>query len=682
MPTLYGVSGTATTARTETALLSGTATVEATPSPALTGTATVDREALTAWAAQIRRTLTRVLLGEEAEDVLRLRDAVSVNVDSASPCATASFRLSDARTAYFATDTIATGGVPVSIRCRISTEGATADTLVFSGRTEGLSNEDPYVPTAAVQCAGDGAEWLDSIGCLSLAAFGGYTRAEILRQFAEAAGIDGDRIVGGDGSGTVTLALDLSGLSVWELARRFAEIEDWYPREEGGTLNLIPATDVVGDAANPIFDFTPSNYFSVREDPAVRPTTKHVLSTVGVPEEILTGGTEETTVEIKGGTDALGDRWEIRTSTTTDNGVTVSQLIEEYRDIAIPGVTPSEIAWRLWRSEETVTDWVTVNYQGVTLRTSRIDEQRTTIREWYSAPCQTSNGYVWADGTRHSDDAATWRVTSESVTSYTYDTGTCLLTAKTTRIGGWYSPIVETGSGYAYDDGTERLGAAYTYTAPAADPPFALVEETYSEENSDTLKSVNSEIVNSGWRVPPGSASVEEEWGERTGSRTRWSTTPGSGVIAEATAEFFADGSTQYASKVYAGELPALARASASVPQYRTVPLVLTATAEGTLYAPTQKVETVWGAERIEELEAVARRRFRDEMSPRVTILHPALPLLKLYDVVTVTDPARGLDEKQGYVTAYRLNLDPLNGGLRQETTVVFPLPEFDPEAA
>ena len=90
----------------------------------------------------------------------------------------------------------------------------------------------------------------------------------------------------------------------------------------------------------------------------------------------------------------------------------------------------------------------------------------------------------------------------------------------------------------------------------------------------------------------------------------------------------------------------------------------------------------MFDAESLADLTAVARRRFRDSMSPRVTILHPALPLLKLYDVVTVTDPARELDEKVGYVSAYRLNLDPLNGGLRQETTVVFPLAEYDPEAA
>lgn len=682
MPTLWGLSGTGIASRTETAILLGTATIEATPDPAIDGTATVDREALAAWAAQIRRTCTRVLLGDAGEDMLRLRDGVTINVDSASPVATATFRLSDERCAFFAAGTIAAGGVLVQIWCRISTDGADADTLVFSGRTEGLSNEDPYVPTATIQCAGDGAEWLDSVGCLALAAFGRYTRAEILREFAEAADIDGARIVGGDGSGTVTLPLDLSGVSVWELIRRFALIEDWYPREEDGSIRLLPAADVVGPVASPIFAFTPANYFSLCEDPAVRPVTRWVLSTVGIPEEFLAGGTVETTPEIVGGTDALGVRWQIETTTTTDNGVTVSQTIEEYRDIAIPGVAPSAVAWRLWRSQETETDWVTVSYEGTAFRTSRLDEQRTTVREWYSPPCQTSDGYAWSDGTRHSDASATFRTVSESVTEYTYEPEpTCILSSKVTRTSGWYSPVVSSG-GYAYDDGTAREHVAYVYVATTADPPHALVEETYSEETSDALKAVNSEIVTSGWRVPPGSAAVDELWGLISSSRTRWSTTPGSGLVGEASYEILADGSSQYASKVYAGELPVLARASDAIPQYRTTPLVLTATAEGTAYGTTQRVETAWGAESLSDLERVARRRFRDQLSPRVTILHTALPLLRLYDVVTVTDPARALDEKKGYVSALRLALDPLNGGLRQETTVLFPLPQFDPEAA
>jgi len=677
VPTLWGLTGTATASRTETALLTGSVTVRATPSVYASGTATVDRATLSAWASQIRRTATRVFLGDLGEDMVRLRDAVAINIDSTSPVATATFRLTDERCAFFADDSIATGGIPVSIRCRISTDTATADTTVFSGLTEGMTNEDPYVPTATIQCAGTGAEWLDAIGCIALAAFGGYTRAEILRQFAEAADVDSTRIVGGEGSGVVNLAMDLSGLSVWELARRFAEIEDWYVREDGGDLYLLPATDVVGAAAYPIFAFEPSNYFSLREDPPIRPVTKYILSTVGIPDEVLSGGTEETTTEIQGGTYSSGIRWETRTTTTSTNGVVTSQRIEEWRDAAIPGVTPRAVAWRLWRLTVTETDWQTTTYNGVTLRTSRIDGQTTTVSEWYSAPCRSSSGYVWDDGSRHIANAATFQVIEERVTTYTYDPSpSCLLTSKLTLVGGWYSEIVD--SGQTYDDGSVRADNSYPWTAYDAAQPYQKIEETYSEESSDAARTVESSIVTSRWYTPSGA--TEEAWGEAEGSTTRWTTTPGSGVIVEATSEFLADGSTAYSSKSYAGELPVLARASADIPQFRTVPLVLTATAEGDRYAVTQSVETIWGAESLADLTTVARRRFRDTMSPRVTILHPALPLLKVFDVVTVTDPARELDEKQGYVASYRLALDPLNGGLRQETTVVFPLAEYDPE--
>ena len=679
MPTWYGATGTGIVSRTETALLSGTATVSATPAVYVYGTGTADRTSLMAWAAQIRRTAVRVLLGEEAEDMVRLRDAVSINVDSGSPVSTASFRITDARCAYHAADSIATGGIPAAIRCRIDTDDARADTLVFSGLTEGATDEDPYVPTATIQAAGNGSVWLDSVGCIALAAFGGYTRAEILRQFAEAAGLDGDDIIGGEGSGVVNLALDLSGLSVWELARRFAEIEDWYLRENDGTLELLPAAQVVGPLAEPVFWFDQSNYFSVRGDPPIRPTTKYILSTVGIPAEILTGGTEEVSTEIRGGTDSLGVAYEFRIVTTTYNGVTTNQRIEEWRDIAIPGVTPSAVAWRLWKLTETVTDWATVTVDGVALRTSRISTQTTTTTEWYSAPCRTADGFVWADGIRRIDNLASWQVTSVSETTYVYDSApSCLLLSKTTNIGGWYSPLTDTG--YIYDDGAERTDTAYQYIAHDAVTPYQRIEETYSEESSDTLAAVNSETVTSGYRIPVGSAALIDVWGEISGSTTRWSTVPGSGIVTEATSEFFADGSSTYLSKSYAGQLPVLVRASADIPQFNTEPLVLTATAAGDRYAETLQTETVFDAESMDDLIAVARRRFRDTLSPRVTILHPALPLLKLFDVVSVTDPTRELDDEKGYVTAYRLTLDALNGGMRQETTVVFPLSEYDPE--
>ncbi len=677
MPTLW-LTGTAVASRTETALLTGTATVSATPSPLIIGTATVDRTVLTAWGAQIRRTATRVYLGEDAEDLLRVQGDVSVDEQANSPVATASFTLSDPRCAYHATDSIATGGLPVAIRCRVSTALAEADTTVFRGLTEASQNGGAYVPTATIQCAGDGEEWLEEKGCLSLAAFAGYDRLDILKAFAESVGIDPARITGGDGSAEVYQALDLSGLSTWELVRRFAELEDWYVRNDGTGLEILDAEDVVGSDAAPVYAFEPSKYFAVTETPPSRPVTRLVLSTVGIPEEILTGGTEETTAEIVGGTLADGTAWETTTQTTTVNGVVIRQRVEEWRDAAIPGVTPSDVAWRLWKLTETETTWGTVTVNGISLRTARIDEQRTTVTEWYSAPCRSASGYVWSDGTRHLDNAATWQVTDDRITTYTYAAApSCLLESKAVNVGGWYSEIVA--SGQVYDDGYERADNSYAWIAADAAQPYQRITETYSEETGATANAVQSAIVTSRWYTPAGLA--VETWGEAEGSTTRWSTVPGSGVIVEATSEFFDDGSTKYASKSYAGTLPGLTRAAADIPQYRTVPLVLTATADSDSPATSPHTETIWGAESMADLVTVARRRFRDAQSPRVTISHPALPLLRLLDVVTVTDPTRELDEAQGYVESIRLTLNASNtGALRQETTVVLPLPQFAPE--
>lgn len=680
MPTFWGLAGTAIVSRTETAMLAGTATVSATPTVYLSGTATVDRTSIAAWSAQGRRTATRVLLGPEGEDMVRVKGEVAINVDKGSPVATASFVLPDSRCAYFAAGSIATGGVRVEIRCRISTDLAKADTVVFRGLTEAAPNEGLTVPTATIQAAGEGADFLAEKGCLSLQAFSGVTRLGALKALAESCGIAPDRILGGEEWGLVRLPLDFSGLSPWELGQRFAEMEDSFIRIRDGNMEIIPARQVVGRTASPIFDFTPSNSLGLAEVPPNRPTTRYILNAVGLPEELFAGLVEVTTPKIAGGTDATGARFEIRTLTTTVNGVLVRERIEEWRDAAIPGVTPSAVAWRLWQLTETETEWVTVEVEGVTLRTARILEERKTVTGWYSPPCRSSDGHVWSDTTRHSDASATWRVTETSVTAYTYDSDTCLLTAKTTTRGGWYSPLED--GGEAYDGGVYRAGAAYAWIPETAVPPFEQVVETNAEESSDALSAVETEIVTSGWRVPVGSPVQTEAWGPKSGSRSRWSTVPGSGIVTEAIAEFYEDGSTAYRSEPKAGTLPVLQRAAGDVPQYRTTPLKLDAQADGASLATSPKVETIWGAETMDDLIRVARHRMRDEHSPRVTDSHPANPFLLQYHVVTETDPTRTLDAKQGYVEGYRLALDAsTKGTLRQQTVICLPLPEYDPPA-
>ena len=675
MPTFYGPTGTAIVSRAETAVLSGTATKTATPTVYVSGTATVDRTSLAAWSAQIRRTATRVLLGAEAEDVLRVSGDVSVAADLDSPVATASFVVTDPRAAFFSADSIATGGIPVRIRCRISTDLASADTLVFQGATEAAPNEGAYVPVATIQAASDGADFLEEKGCLALAAFAGYTRLDALKGFAESVGIDPDRIIGGEDWAVIRLPLDLSGLSTWELTRRFAELEDCYVRIVDGNLEIIPARQIIGPAAAPVFDFTQANYLSVSETPPNRPVTRYVLSAVGIPEELFVGATEETAAEIAGGTDSLGVRWETRTLTTTINGVRIRQRIEEWRDVAIPGVTPSATAWRLWRLTETETEWGTVLVDGVSLKTSRLDLESTTVSEYFSPPCRTADGYVWSDGTRHVADTASWQITGTTWTAYTYDPDSCILASKVTRTGGWYSELLS--GGEVYDGGAERADAAYQWIAADAIPPLGMVVETYAEETSDAEHAVTSETVTTGWAGTP-----SETWRDKSGSLTRWSTVPGSGVVTQATAEFFEDGSTAYNAKPYAGALPVLQRASGDIPQYRTTPLVLTATADGSRYTASPHVETVWGAETMDDLVRVSRHRFREQHSPRITVLHRAIPQLRLCHCLSATDPTRSLDGRPGIVTGYRLILDAsTTGALNQETTVMLPLAEYDPPA-
>lgn len=677
MPTWWGLAGTAIVTRTETAEVTGTVTIEATPEVYVEGTVTIDRASVAAWAAPVRRTCTRVLVGDEGEDMVRLHGDVSVNLDGDAGVARATFQLTDERCAFFAEDSIATGGVPVTIRCRIGTETVSADTAVFRGLTEAAPNEGAYVPTATVQCAGEGNDWLAEKVCLDISAFAGLTRLDALRQAAESVGIDPDRIIGGEEWGTFRLPLNVSGISAWELARRFAKLEDSFLRIVDGNLEILPARLVVGSGAAPVLDLDGDYYFSAAETPPNRPVSRLVLSTIGIPEEVLTGGVEVVTPELYYGTTADGVYWERRITTTTVNGAMIRQRTEEWRDAAIPGETPSEVAFRLWKLTETENVWGAVTVEGVSLLTGRIVSSSTTVREWFSPLCATSTGTVWADGSRHADASATWQVTSTEATTYVYDgVPDCILKSKTTAKGGWYSPLVAVGN--SYPDGSTRSDTVYQWTAETAAQPFEVVEELNAEETADAFSAVETSTTTYGWKATDG----VDAWGEKSGSKTRWSTIPGSGIITEATFTFAADGSSEGNSKSYAGTLPILPRAPELTPQYRTKPVQLYVTADEAALTTSPRSETAWGAETMDDLVRYARHVLREELSPTATFLHPANPHLKLYHPVNADDAARAIDMRQGYVKAIQMTLNASQtGALKQQTTVVLPLEQYNPGA-
>mgnify|MGYP001482939142 CR=1 FL=1 len=90
--------------------------------------------------------------------------------------------------------------------------------------------------------------------------------------------------------------------------------------------------------------------------------------------------------------------------------------------------------------------------------------------------------------------------------------------------------------------------------------------------------------------------------------------------------------------------------------------------------------ETVWGAEDHTDLKNVARRRFRDERSPRYTHSHRANPHLRQYDVAATTDPTWQHAGRSMYLAGYSLALDAsTTGGLDEDFVWVVPLPAYDP---
>jgi hypothetical protein len=676
----WAPTGTLTISRTETAELTGTLTISEDPTVYINGTLVVNRASVAAWAAQVRRTATRIFLGEAAEDMLRIQGPISITLDDGSLLPTASFQLTDPRCAFFHANSVVTGGLPVSIRCRIATELAETDDTVFRGYTEAAPSSGAYVPTATIQCASEGAEWLTEKGCLDIPPFSGKSRLTILGDLAESVGILRTRIRGGETWATPHIGMSLSGLSPYELAMRFAALEDAFIRLEGGDLVILPASEVVGPAAVSVFDFEPGSFFSASETPPNRPISRLVLSAIGIPAEVLAGGTEETVVGLAIDIAPDGTRTETRTYTTTINGAITHRRVEVWKDAAIPGVTPSAVAFRLWQLTETDTTWGTVTVDGVPLLTARVASERTTKREWFSPPCRTSSGYVWAapDGNRHIASSATWQVTDDRITTYVYDSD-CILTSKTVNVGQWYSELVA--SGHTYDDGAVRADVSYPWIAPDPAQPWQRDTEVNAEETSDATNAVSVTTRHYAWAIPPGSAALVEEWRAVTGRDDRWSTVPGGGVIIHAWTEYREDGSTH--SEVdppVAGTLPVLVRASATIPQYRTKPIQLEAIADRVAALSEPVVEPAWGAESMDDLINAARHRFRDERSPRSTIRHRANPHLGQYDVVTVTDPTWQHDERTAYVAGYAGTYDAsATGALNQDTVVVFPLAAYDP---
>jgi hypothetical protein len=114
---------------------------------------------------------------------------------------------------------------------------------------------------------------------------------------------------------------------------------------------------------------------------------------------------------------------------------------------------------------------------------------------------------------------------------------------------------------------------------------------------------------------------------------------------------------------------------SSTIPQFaQTVMLV---TFDATLASGYTKITSSPGAidfaENEDELLAIARRRVRRACADTIDIPHPCIPFLRCGDHVQVTNHARSLSKKDGYVTKIKRTADVTNGSMRQVTTVAIP---------
>lgn len=686
------------------------------------------------WPSGDKFTRVRVLMGPSLEDVSGLIGDVEVTETSGTPVMTASFTLVDTRCAYFDAASWAYGGVYVEVRFACGTPLGLDEVVAFRGYTEAVSSDDPYVPRATIRAASFSKIWSErggNQGCLRIAAFAGYNRMALLQAYAAQTCTPLTTYIGDSGR-IAFQGIEVSGLSLLDLAQRWAEVEGLYLRETDGTLEMVPEALVVGDLAQSAYDFRESNYLAVREDCPNRPTTTWTLSALAPDLSQYASGAQRVETDESEGVDANGYSWRVRTKRYFQYGILMRQVDTEYSSrppVGYPsadwvGLRPIKqttteydyvdaqvlVEWypaNHWDNNANVpldqlrlhpNDWVFVGGgwgRYIDVPTNQLLQTKTYIYEYVARLADVDGGVEWTDGSHHVSGSPAWLMSSMVSIDYDWrastEPGACQLAQKTTTTYGWYAPLTPTasisGNHYLFDDGSYRAGLDRTTAAET----YGVLEETteswWDNSADDTRTEYRSYYLRqrSGWRQE-GYVDVTIDSVDLHLPNEQY------GLIESEKTERIAQGSERYTEerwertvtetrhevKTIQGTVPDIATSSPTVPQHKMKALTVTVSALTDAYTATQRSETSQDAESAEDLERIAKRRLRESLGVREVISHPMVPTLRVFDPVTVTDPCRQLDEKKGYIVDIVRRGNVINGWLGQETTVLIPPEELD----
>lgn len=627
--------------------------------------------------AWTRREWARVRVVVDGEDLMSIVGSVEWerSADRASQYAT--FTVADARVAFAHASSLSAGSLPVRIYRYSASRAGEDETLVFQGRTEAPSNSEPILPTGTFRCVSDAAAFDEPKACFRVGAFGGMTRAEILAELAASVGLT-VTIPAGWGETVVRKPVEYVNVSVFEVARRYCEIEGGAPRStvEGG-LEIVAEDHLWGA---PLFALDETNSFTPEEEPPQRPVTRWVLSGTAIGRDNsgdeTTGSGELLTVEVVGGL-RDGKKWETKT-TTRDSGSGTSYglfpedgqievTVEEYDTFAPLGPTLGTEEFQLKRRTRTRTAFKTYGYGGRG-RTSQKLRETTAVEEWF-ARLGTKDDTLYTDGKHYVEAAQTFQRAQLVRADYAwFDSDDanrpCELDTLTTTVTGWHAHRngAVTGS-YAGTPEvyTEDTSAAWddgdSYAYEGRDGRISETVETHLPNGKTTVLTAwvqtRGEFRLDGDRYAP-----LEEYVESARESVRYvrSAIPGE-YIEQRVAS---DGS--YSSKPVKGDYPEPVRSDGETPSYSQDILKLDAVDAASAYPYTVQAETIAEAESLEELEAVMLRRRRLDGCVRHTIPYPDDRWINVCDPVSETDTARSMTEWAGPVEQLRVAVDVLSG--------------------
>lgn len=676
------------------------------------GTTSVSETEASSWTARVWGNLRVVLDGA---DVTSLVGSVSWERSRERAAHYATFTLADPWVSYADQFSYSNGSYPVRIYRYSKSRLDFDETLVFRGRTEAPSNTEPILPTGTFRCVSDSAIWDEPKACFRLNAFGGMTRGEIVQALAASVGL---AVEVPPESALVRKPVELMNVPVFEIIRRYGEIEGWYPRGTvDGGIEIRTEQQVWGKIPEYWYDET--NSFTVTEEPPSRPPTRYVLSGTTIEKDFSgseTTGTGATVYEEISGGIRDGRAWETRRrledsgsgDVISGDDAQIIETIDEYDTFAPLGTVLGVEEFQLKKQTKIRTYFKTYSFKNELgtwsrARTSQQTKRRTTVEEWFS-PLAPKDGELWTDGTHHAGTVQAFQTTSETIEEWAWLPSTdedrpCELDTLTTTVFGYYARATGGATGIwtrdgggsetyvedtsaAFDDGNQysyvAAGGLVAYDLPRISETIetwtvasiggarSVVKSATAygmKKTRDEIRGVYDAINNFQYRYGP-----LEEYGSIGTAVTRWTQSAIPGKHIENGVGL--DGS--YYSKQVDGEVPDIPRTDGETPSYQQDVMVLDATILTGNYPYNVQAETIPEAEDADELQAIYERRLRMDRALRHTIPAPDNPWVDVWTTIEQTDNVRSVNAWPGPIESIRVSVDILSGaGLAEVVTLL-----------